>query len=292
MCWRRISATLRGGMPISAPVDTWSFGTKLPLGGAIKELVSSSMLDRSPCVLVKKGFLASLAALREIIFIKRDRKRNGEANRRRRVPRAYEPGPGLLESAYETVLALELENRGLQVADNRPSRSSITERVLRRDPGGPDRGGPGDCGDQVGGGHCARSQKAASNTSFDWRASAWDCSSTSMCAHQGRHHADRQWDAGLISRKAAKPAKKTETLRENRIYLVGLRRSLVRILEKCSENGNLNCSVPTIVLILKFLETTQIVGQYLAIAGHKAIVVRRFPNRIDTSFSMPLSHRP
>ena len=42
-------------------------------------------------------------------------------------------GPGLLESAYETILALELENRGLQVARQPAIRSSITAHELRRD---------------------------------------------------------------------------------------------------------------------------------------------------------------
>lgn len=38
---------------------------------------------------------------------------------------------------------------------------------------------------------------------------------------------------------------------------------------------------PVIVLILEFLETDQIIGQYAAITRWKALVVRGLPNGID-----------
>ena len=45
----------------------------------------------------------------------RDGKRTGKTDRGCGLQGTYESGPGLLESAYEAVLAFELENRGLRI---------------------------------------------------------------------------------------------------------------------------------------------------------------------------------
>ncbi len=97
-------------------------------------------------------------------------------------------GPGLLESDYEAVLAFELEHRGLRVVRQQAVPiiypGTRTEVGFRAD-------------------LIVADKRLGLLLSFN------------VALQQRWHHPHRQWDAGLISRKAAKPAKKTPMLCEN-----------------------------------------------------------------------------
>src|SRR4051812_30743013 len=115
-------------------------------------------------------------------------------------------GPGLLESVYETVLAYELDSRGLRIVRQQPI--PVVYENVRIDAGfradlivedkviveikSVEVIAPG-------------AQKAASDVSASGRHAPWLADQLPRGTDQGRNHANRQWPGRRFSRQVAKP---------------------------------------------------------------------------------------